>query len=155
VGKNLNMSFPNSKEQTRMASFIGEEIKSFVQTSPLNRMPGSVNDFVFEEPLIQFADGDDPIFLEYKTIIAPGHLTPYEALTKALNISSEDMPAHLSVISWILPISNKTRASNRQQKTFPSRFWSYTRWHGEKFNDALRKQVIQLLTEMGLSLIHI
>ena len=132
-----------------MAQFIEEEIKAFARTSPLNRMPMSDNDFIFDKPLVQFADGDDPVFLEYKTIINPSHLTPHEALAKAFNQSPEDMPARLSIISWILPITTKTRESNRQQTATPSRLWSYTRWYGEKFNEALREHVVKLLTEKG------
>lgn len=132
-----------------MAPFIKEEIKTFAHTSPLNRMPGSDNSFIFDKPLVQFADGDDPIFFEYKTIIAPSHLTPREALAKAYNKSLEDLPTRLSVISWILPITRKTRESNRQQTKAPSRIWSYTRWYGEKFNEALREHVVKLLTEKG------
>jgi len=126
-----------------------EEIKSFVQSSSPNHMPDSPQEFIFDEPLVHFADGDDPIFLEYKTIIAPTHLTPREALAKAFNQSPQALPARLSVISWILPITEKTRHSNRQQTSIPSRWWSYTRWYGEKFNNALREQVVKLLTERG------
>jgi len=142
------VSSPKTKEPGEIAQFIAEEIKTFTGTSPLNRMSESKNGFIFDEPLVQFADGDDPIFLEYKTIIAPGHLTPREALAKAFNKSPEDIPARLSVISWILPITGKTRESNRQQKLVPSRLWSYTRWYGEKFNEALREHVVKLLTEI-------
>jgi hypothetical protein len=68
------MSSPRTKKQGEMAQFIEEEIKTFTRISPRNRMPDSDNDFIFDEPLVQFAAGDDPIFLEYKTIIAPTHL---------------------------------------------------------------------------------
>jgi epoxyqueuosine reductase QueG len=145
----VNVSAPKTKAPEGKAQFIEEAIKAFAGTSPLNHMPASENDFIFDQPLVQFADGDDPIFLEYKTIIDPGHLTPGEALAKAYDKSPEDMPARLSVISWILPITSKTRESNRQQTKIPSRFWSYTRWYGEKFNEALREHVTKLLTQMG------
>lgn len=59
------------------------------------------------------------------------------------------MPAHLSVVSWILPTPEKTRKSNRSETLAPSRLWSHTRWHGEKFNEALREHVVELLTELG------
>ena len=143
------MSASKTKEQTGMAGFIEAEIKAFTGTSPLNRMPTSDNDFIFDEPLVHFADGDDPIFFEYKTVIDASHLTPREALAKVFNKSPEDMPARLSVISWILPITSQTRESNRQQARTPSRWWSYTRWHGEKFNEALREHVVKLLTDKG------
>jgi hypothetical protein len=55
--------------------FIIEEIKTFARTSPLNRMPPAREDVIFDEPMIRFADGGDPVFTEYKTIIGPTHLT--------------------------------------------------------------------------------
>ncbi len=135
--------------QTNPAQFIEEEIKEFTRTSPLNRLP-FINDYViWDEPLVKFADGDDPIFTEYKTIIAPTHLTPREALAKAYNKSPEDMPARLSVISWILPAMEETRKSNRSETLVPSRLWSHTRWYGEKFNEALREHMAEILTELG------
>ena len=43
----------------------------------------------------------------------------------------------------------ETRKSNRNETLVPSRLWSHTRWHGEKFNEALREHVVGILTEMG------
>ncbi|MCL0073973.1 epoxyqueuosine reductase [Dehalococcoidia bacterium] len=59
------------------------------------------------------------------------------------------MPERLSVVSWILPITDKTRKSNRGETLIPARFWAYTRWHGEKFNEALREHVVEIVTGMG------
>jgi len=131
------------------AQFIIEEIKTFTRTSPVNHMPTEDRQIIFDEPLVQFADGDDPIFAEYRTIIAPTHLTPREALAKTFNKSPEDLPTHLSVVSWILPILEKTRKSNRAETRIPTSIWAYTRWYGEQYNEALREHVVQLLTEMG------
>ena len=135
--------------QKDQARFIEEEIKTFTRTSSSNRMPGMENQAIFDEPLIQFADGDDPIFSQYMTIIAPSHLTPREALSKAAGKRPKDLPVRLSVISWILPIADKPRQSNRQETKIPSRLWSYTRQYGEEFNQALREHVVKVLSEMG------
>ena len=135
--------------QTEPAQFIEKEIKAFVRTSFLNRMPSIKDYIIFDEPLVKFADGDDPVFTEYKSIIAPTHLTPREALAKTFNKSPEDIPAHLSVISWILPFTGKIRESNRRHTLTPSRLWLNAYLCGEEFNDALREHVVELLTEMG------
>ena len=121
------MTMPKSGEglQIDAADFIEKEIKSFTRHSPLNRMPAPDNDIFFDEPLVQFADGDDPIFTEYKTIIHPTHLTPHESLARACNKNPEDLPTRLSVVSWILPITEKTRESNRRRRKTPSRSWAY------------------------------
>jgi len=131
------------------ADLIIGEIRSFALNSPLNRMPASEKDFIFDEPLVQFADGDDPIFTEYKKIIGETHLTPREALAQISGKTLDKLPERLSVISWILPITEKTRRSNRGETRLPSRFWSHTRWHGEIFNDALRNHVVAFLNGRG------
>jgi len=131
------------------ADLIIGEIRSFALNNPLNRMPASEKDFIFDEPLVQFADGDDPIFTEYKRIIGETHLTPREALAQISGKIPDELPERLSVISWILPITEKTRRSNRGETHLPSRYWSHTRWHGEIFNDALRKHVVAFVTGKG------
>jgi epoxyqueuosine reductase len=137
------------RPQNDPAEFVEAKIKDFVLTSPANRLSFIDDYIIWDEPLVKFADGDDPIFTEYKSIIAPTHLTPREALAKAYNKSPEDMPVGLSVISWILPAVEKTRESNRAETRVPSRLWSHTRWYGEKFNEKLRAYVIELLADMG------
>ncbi len=131
------------------AASLQEEIRAFVRHSPLNLMPDSNGGSIFDQPLVQFADGDDSIFTEYKSIIDPTHLTPREALAMACGKNPEDLPERLSVISWILPITSKTRESNRPQKDIPSRPWAYTRWYGEKFNEALRQHMVEVITDKG------
>jgi len=138
-----------TRNQTDAVDFITNEIKSFTSQSPQNHMPTNDTDVIFDEPLVQFADGDDPIFSEYKTIIGATHLTPREALAQAYNKTPEEMPQCLSVISWILPITKTTRRSNRDQTRLPSRLWSHTRWFGEIFNDTLRKHMVELMTGKG------
>jgi epoxyqueuosine reductase len=138
-----------TSESRKMAKLIESEIKSFVSNSPLNRMPGDEKKPIFDEPVVKFADGNDTLFEQFKSIIAPTHLTPREALAKAYDKRPEDLPAYLSVISWILPATEETRKSNRNETHVPSRLWSHTRWYGEKLNDALREYAVRTLIEMG------
>jgi epoxyqueuosine reductase QueG len=140
-----------AKEQspTNPSKFIKQKIKEFVRTNPASRLSFLNGYAMWAEPLVKLADGDDPIFTEYKGIIGPVHLTPREALARAYNKNPEDMPAYLSVISWILPAAEETRRSNRAETRVPSRLWSHTRWYGEKFNEQLRAYVVELLTGMG------
>jgi epoxyqueuosine reductase len=143
------MDSEKREDADSLVLFIVKEIRKFAATSPLNRLPELESEPIFDEPLVQFADGDDPIFAEYKKIIDPAHLTPREALAKAYDKSPDDLPHCVSVISWILPITGKTRESNRTQKDIPSRPWAHTRWYGEKFNDALRAHLVKIITEKG------
>jgi len=131
------------------ARFVENEIGDFVRTSALNRMPDDASQVIFDEPLVQYADASDVLFTQFKTIIAPVHLTPREALALAVGKKPEDLPDSLSVISWILSVAQKTRKSNRTKKSRPSRLWAYTRWYGEQFNEALRRHVVEVLRKRG------
>jgi len=146
----MNLS-TKAREQleTHPPQFIEHEIKEFVSTSPDNRLPFMDNYVMWDEPLVGFADGDDPIFTQYKTIISPDHLAPREAIAKACNRNPQDLPARLSVINWILPTAEDTRKANRAETRIPSRLWSHTRWYGEKFNEKLRAHVVGLLSDLG------
>jgi len=135
-----------SRSEQGAAHFIEEEIKKFVRTSPLNCLPGSWDQAIFDEPLVGFVEGDAPIFTEYKVIIGPDHLTPRQALAKAFHWR---LPAELSVISWVLPIAERARVPNRSETRVPSRLWAETRWYGEQFNQALRRHLVQTLTDMA------
>ena len=139
----------SGQSQFDPAHFIEQQIKAFTATSPANCLSFMNGYVMWDEPLVKFADGDDPIFTEYKGIIDPAHLTPREALAKAYDKNPEDKPVRLSVISWVLPATEETRRSNGAETRVPSRLWSHTRWYGEKFNDALRRFTVELLASMG------
>lgn len=125
--------------------FIKNRIKEFVRTNPRNRLLYIDESPIFDEPLVAYTDGHDPLFLKYKEIIGNFHLTPEEIFAKEVSEEKEE----LSVICWILPITEKTRASNRDQKEYPSKRWSHTRQYGEELNDALRDYVVSLLEDLG------
>ncbi len=124
---------------------VEEVVRSFVATSPLNLMPSTRELTIFDEPLVRFASGDDPLYQRYKDIIGETHLTPQEAVAQ----SGAEVPPQLSIVSYILPIMEPTRLSNRKEKEVPSRRWSHQRYYGEKFNEALRQHVVDVLTEAG------
>ena len=62
--------------QKTPAKSIENAIKSFVSQSRKNRLSLIDNTPIFDEPLVAFARGDDPIFLQYKEIIGHFHLSP-------------------------------------------------------------------------------
>jgi len=54
-----------------------------------------------------------------------------------------------TVVSWILPITEPVRMSNRMEDRYPSRQWAHTRNFGELFNNEVRKMVVAFLTKQG------
>jgi ferredoxin len=128
-------------------------IKNFIQDNEKNRRTQLDEGVYWEEPLVGFASGLDPLFFEYKTTIGSFHLTPREIIAAVLKEKGRGLLLteieQISVISWILPASEDTRKSNRRENQFPSRLWAYTRDFGEACNEALRRHVVGFLEDLG------
>ena len=130
---------------------LAVEVARFVAESPQNRLVDIDGTPIFDAPLVGFADGDDPLFVEYKrTYIVGGfHRTPREALVETLRPAAESF-ARIGVVSWVLPIAEETRLSNSTMIEGPSRRWNHTRFQGEEFNDAVRRHVVEWLAARDL-----
>ncbi len=109
---------------------IEDEIKRYVATSPNNRLT-ALDEVIWDEPLVGFADGDDPLFTEYKQVIGDFHMTPREILEAYVKKAGYGAVNHSSVISWTLPSTAATRISLRREKTVPSLHWNNTRFQGQ------------------------
>ncbi|WP_026842440.1 (Fe-S)-binding protein [Citrifermentans bremense] len=127
-----------------MNEMISAEIRRFVQEESGNRF-GESGERYFDDPLVGFAAADDPLFLEYKEVIGGFHLTPEELAETAEGGCWQPR----SVICWVLPITETTRAGNRTETVYPSRAWAQTRHHGEAFNTSLRRHMVRFLVERG------
>lgn len=143
--KELFLSNPNR--------FIEEAIHHFVKTSPANRLESFENAPIFEEPLVGFADGNDPLFEDYKRLVHENHFTPREILVKHLTATGGDEPPALpdvSVISFVLPISRGTSQGNAREKEGPTLRWNHTRWQGQAFITELSHHLTSLLEMFGV-----
>jgi epoxyqueuosine reductase len=132
--------------------FLEQAIKRFVATSPENRLQALDGQTIFDEPLVGFADGDDPIFLEYKKLIGGFHLTPREALAlhrEKKSGGSGKVDGPVSVISWVMPIHRQTLLGMREETRVPSLKWNHTRWHGQALIDRLSQHIVALLEGLG------
>ena len=132
--------------------FIERAIRKFVRASSLNQLESFGGAPIFDSPLVGFADGDDPIFEEYREAISELHLTPREMLTRhldeTLKVESSPLP-DVSVISFVLPITRETCLSNALEKEGPSLRWNHTRWKGQVFINELSTYLVSLLEGMG------
>jgi len=129
-----------------MEQLIRDEIRRFVLESPDNRFPESGQPY-FDEPLVGFAAAADPLFSQYKTIIGEFHMTPAEIME---NSYGPGIGKAGTVVCWILPITRRTRESNRREERMPSLDWAMTRAHGERFNTLLRMHLVELIRFLGV-----
>jgi len=123
-------------------------IKDFILNSPENKLETAENEKAWAEPLVGFAGGADPLFAAYKDHVGPFHFTPLEIFSKTFpGIPIE--AGELTVISWILPQSDKTKSDHRRETQYPSERWARARIYGEKVNAKLRSHVVAALESAG------
>ena len=125
--------------RTSIAEYVG---------SPENTLQNAGNEPAWGNPLVGFARGDDPIWLELKKDIGPFYWTPSEIFSLAfpsLKCSAEQ----LTVISWVLPQTERTKSDHRMETAYPSERWSRSRKYGEDFNVKLRKHLVKELMDAG------
>ena len=131
------------------AAWLQAAIQRFVDESPANHLQDPAREKAFDTPLVGFAAGDDPLFEAYRDHVGPFHWTPREIFRRTFPQS--DWPAEaLTVIAWILPQTRATKAANRRETHYPAERWSRARTFGERFNAALRKEVVDLLGNAGI-----
>jgi len=131
---------------THPEKFIQKAIIQFTQKSPANRRKVDGGRY-WDQPLVGFASGDDPLFRQYKKIIGRYHFTPKEIFE--LTFGKGQRPKQISVISWVLPASEDIRKSNRKEDRYPSLLWAHARNFGEQFNVRLRDHVVAVLKNKG------
>ncbi|OGP50116.1 MAG: 4Fe-4S ferredoxin [Deltaproteobacteria bacterium RBG_13_43_22] len=131
------------------AKTIKQIIVEFVRTSPENSLKNEAHEPAWDEPLIGFSSGSDPIYQSYKEHVGLFHFLPEEIF----NLTFPDSPAtseELTVICWILPQREVTKADNRAEDFYPSERWVRARFPGEDFNILLRKHVVEALEKKGI-----
>ena len=134
--------------------FIENAIKDYVRTSPLNHLTAFDNAPIVDEPIVAFADGDDPIFQEYKTVIGEFHLTPRELLDKCIaakrwRFGAKSSIDSIGVVSWALPLTHETRLHERTSPFGGSPRYNHSRWIGIRLYESVEQFVASLLEVMG------
>jgi epoxyqueuosine reductase QueG len=138
------------KKPENWASWTESVIEEFIQHSPLNTLQNPREDKAFENPLVGFSRGDDPIFETFKEHVGPFHWTPLEIFSLTFPetpVRSED----LTVISFILSQTRETKADNRKEKIYPADRWVRARIFGEDVNVKLRQTLVAAFQEKGIS----
>jgi epoxyqueuosine reductase QueG len=122
-------------------NWLVRTIERFVATSPENSLKSDPDEKAWDEVVVGFSSGTDPLYESYKQLVAPFHWTPADAFSKGF-AKNEVSPKELTVISWVLPQRESTKADNRKETFYPSKRWVQARFPGEEFNNHLRRHVV-------------
>ncbi|MHA2232194.1 MAG: epoxyqueuosine reductase [Candidatus Hodarchaeales archaeon] len=130
------------------AVWIRTIIKKYINESSENTLKNRINERAWNEPLIEFSNGTDPLYEFFKDDIGDFYLLPEELFAQRFP-NAKFVPAQLTVISWILPQTAATKTEHRTRTKFPTESWARARIFGEEVNDKLRKHVVEKLNEKG------
>ena len=124
-------------------------IADFVENSPANSLRMETEEKAWDEVLVGFSAGADPLYEKYKDVVGEDHWTPLEAFSTKFPDARVN-PEDLTVISWVLPQRGPTKEDNRKESFYPSRRWVQARFPGEEFNSALRGHIVYELDQKGI-----
>ncbi|MFX0016975.1 MAG: epoxyqueuosine reductase [Candidatus Hermodarchaeota archaeon] len=130
------------------AVWVKTIIEKFLNDPAENTLQDKTNQRAWAEPLIGFSNGADPLFQFYKQDIGEFYLLPEELFVYTYP-KITFTPEQLTVISWILPHTDVTKAEHRDQTKFPTERWARARIYGEEVNDNLRSYLVKKLTKEG------
>jgi ferredoxin len=125
------------------AGWVESVIRDFV-ASPANTMRNAANEPAWDDPMIGYSNGADPLYDFYKNDIGNFYVKPYEFMKYAYP-DLDFKPEQLTVISWILPQTATTKRDHRRETRLPSERWARSRIFGEEVNDELRRHVVKAL----------
>jgi len=128
-------------------------IKDKIANHPDNQMEYPyLGERIFEEPLIGFVRGNDPIFERFKEVIGTHHFTPWEILRWQAenNGVKPPEPEDISVVSFVMPFTQKTMQDNSAAIEWTSERWAQTRLLGEIFSQTFVREIVTDLMEHGI-----
>ena len=137
------------KKDKQLGVVLKEAIHRFVAESPYNSLGFKNSEPAFDEPVVGFSSGNDPLYQEFRSHIGQFYYTPLDMFKDIF--SNEDVAENdLTIISWIIPSTRKTREEQADQDKYPSERWVRTRALGEDFNNHLRRHVVELFLNMNI-----
>jgi hypothetical protein len=128
-------------------------IKDKIAGHPDNQMEYPfLGERIFEEPLVGFVRGNDPIFDRLKEVIGPHHFTPWEIMCwqARQNGVKPPEPEDISVVSFVMPFSQKTKMDNAAAVEWPAERWAQTRLLGEIFSQTFVREIVTDLMGQGI-----
>ncbi len=119
---------------------MNREVQQFLEelfaVNPLNRLPEEYGGGrIFDTPTFGVAKGDDAIFLRFKAVVGPKHLTPPEMWLQSGLADVQDLAARLRIVSIIFPYVDRIRAESKTSRKMPAEIYSVGRNFANAFMD--------------------
>jgi epoxyqueuosine reductase len=133
---------------------MNERLRSFIEgifsTSHLNRLPEEFGgERIFADPLLGVARGDDPIFLKFKEVVHPEHLTPVEMWVKTGLPDEAHLAERVRVLSIVFPFHSEIREAGKAAKDMPPEIYCVARNLANVFKREVVTRTVAFFQEAG------
>lgn len=132
-------------------SVTNRDIEAFIldyMADPAKNTMKEIEGVAFDTPLVGFSRAADELYPFYKQHIDPAfYRLPQEWLENVYGRKFD--PENVSVISWVVPQTEKNRALSRAQTDCPTLEWQMVRVHGEECNRAMASALEAWLRDRG------
>lgn len=120
--------------------------------STLNRLPSSYGGGrIFDAPVIGVSRGDDPIFVKFKQVVGPEHMTPLEMWLAAALPAEDNRADRLRLVSIIFPYVRRIRRAGKTAREFPAEIYCIGRNFANAFMTAVLQQTVAFFQHKGLN----
>ena len=122
-------------------------IRDFLR-SAANTLDPDTAEPAWDEPIVGFSSGADPLYTQFKADIGRFYLTPEEIFNSSFP-QRRVAAGHLTVISWVLPQTETTKSDAWKEHWYPPKRWVQSRKYGEDCNVHLHDHVVRELLRGG------
>jgi len=133
-----------------LRAYIEDFIRGFLAQQENNNLGPDSSEPAWDRFVIAFSRADDPLYHFLKEHIGEEHWTPAEAFALCLpDDETPPRPEELTVVSWALAQTEKTKAANRQQTRYPAEAWARARSYGQRCQRRLQRALVEALASAG------
>ncbi len=105
---------------------------------------------IFAAPLIGVSRGDDPVFVKFKEVVAPDHLTPAEMWVSNGLSNGKRLGSRLRILSIVFPFDGRIREQcNQNDKPVPLELYCLARNLANPFMDQVLARIKAFLRDQG------
>jgi epoxyqueuosine reductase QueG len=133
---------------------VNTEVQLFLDelfaSNALNRLPEQYGGGrIFDTPIFGVAKGDDPIFVKYKEVVGPKHLTPAEMWLQSGLPHDQQIAGRLRTVSIIFPYVDRIREESKTARRMPAEIYSVGRNFANAFMDDVLEKTITFFQKKG------
>ena len=138
------------KDATDLNRNFKQFIEQLFDVNELNRLPEQYGGGrIFDTPIFGVAKGDDPIFLKYKDVVGPRHLTPVEMWVQSGLPQNRDIAGQLLILSIIFPYVDRIREESKTAQKMPAEIYCVGRNFANAFMDDVLERTVAFFQKKG------